>query len=180
MLPLFVLICEFGVAPSWRHCVTILLLLHKGNLFQKFTQLPSNHFIVPLPPASITTMSKSPQNKPKATSLAPLLRHFIDIPLIVETKFGKSFQGRLAEADAFMNLVLIRDDDTSSGSRQLRDTGTNTLNPSEPTFSQIHIRASSIRYIIFSSSVDIVQQIREGRDLERSAVDRYKRGVRKK
>ena len=139
-------------------------------------------------------MSKPSQNKPKATSLAPLLRHFIDVPLIVETKFGKSFKGRLAEADAFMNLVLVRDDDDDSSGNSSRLTISQHINtdatrinsdqsnaePVELSFSQIHIRASSIRYIIFGSSIDISKQIREGRDSERSAVDRYKRGVRKK
>lgn len=75
------------------------------------------------------------------------------------------------EADAYMNLVLSRD---------TTQTEVVTSNEEEIlTFNQLHIRGPSIRYIVFGSDVDIVKQIREGRDRERSAGDRYRRGVRK-
>ena len=108
-----------------------------------------------------TTMSVS---KPKpASDLAPLLRHFTDIDLIIETKHGKSYKGRLIEADAYMNVVLSRANDDKTDS----------------DLHQIHIRGSTIRYIVFGSNLDIARQIREGRDRERGAADRYRRGVRK-
>jgi len=68
-----------------------------------------------------------------------------------------------------MNIVLCRDDPTTA----------TTNNTEIISFHQVHIRGSSIRYIVFGSNIDIVKQIREGRDRERSAGDRYKRGVRK-
>lgn len=115
------------------------------------------------------------QNKTKpASDLAPLLRHFIGVALIIETKHGKTYQGRLIEADVFMNIVLSRDDPTTATT-----TITNNNNTEIISFHQLHIRGPSIRYIVFGSNVDIVKQIREGRDRERSAGDRYKRGVRK-
>jgi small nuclear ribonucleoprotein (snRNP)-like protein len=107
------------------------------------------------------------QSKPKSSDLAPLLRHFVGINLIVETKHGSSFHGQLVEADAYMNLVLARDTTKRGG------------NTNEISFDRVHIRGPSIRYIVFGPNVDIVKQIREGRDRERSAGDRYRRGVRK-
>lgn len=69
-----------------------------------------------------------------------------------------------------MNLVLARDT-TSANIHQC---------PQDVIlFDQLHIRGPSIRYIVFGNKVDIVKQIREGRDRERSAGDRYRRGVRK-
>ena len=47
------------------------------------------------------------------------------------------------------------------------------------SFDWVHIRGPSIRYIVFGSNVDIVGTIRAGRDRERAAGDRYRRGVRK-
>ncbi len=43
----------------------------------------------------------------------------------------------------------------------------------------IHVRGSTIRYVIFGANVDVSGVIRAGRDRERSAGDRYRRGVRK-
>jgi hypothetical protein len=71
-----------------------------------------------------------------------------------------------------MNLVLSRSDDTTQTEATSNDEDI-------LTFNQLHIRGPSIRYIVFGSDVDIAKQIREGRDRERSAGDRYRRGVRK-
>ena len=84
------------------------------------------------------------------------------------------------EADAYMNLVLSRNNNTV-----LTSTGETTNDDNddgvddEGTFNWIHIRGPTIRYIIFGANVDIPGVIRAGRDRERSAGDRYKRGVRK-
>ena len=105
--------------------------------------------------------------------LAPLLRHFVGIDIIVETKQGRKFKGRLMEADAYMNLILSRNNNTV-----LTSTGETSVDDEE-TFNWIHIRGPTIRYIIFGANVDIPGVIRAGRDRERSAGNRYKRGVRK-
>lgn len=73
-----------------------------------------------------------------------------------------------------MNLVLARDT-TSANIHQCPSDNTQDV----ILFDQLHIRGPSIRYIVFGNKVDIVKQIREGRDRERSAGDRYRRGVRK-
>ena len=108
------------------------------------------------------------------TSLAPLLRHFVGISLIVETKQGRTFRGTLREADAYMNLVLSR----TSNKNQTTISNTEGVLASEE-FDLVHIRGPSIRYIVFGANVDITGVIKAGRDRERAASDKYRRGVRK-
>ena len=109
------------------------------------------------------------------TSLAPLLRHFVGISLIVETKQGRTFRGTLREADAYMNLVLSR---TTIKVNQTSTSITEGVVASEE-FDLVHIRGPSIRYIVFGANVDITGVIKAGRDRERAASDKYRRGVRK-
>jgi small nuclear ribonucleoprotein (snRNP)-like protein len=123
-----------------------------------------------------SSSKKSTSTTDSSSLLAPLLRHFVGIDIIVETKQGRKFKGRLMEADAYMNLILSRNNTvlTSTGETTDED-GVDD----EETFNWIHIRGPTIRYIIFGANVDIPGVIRAGRDRERSAGDRYKRGVRK-
>ena len=121
----------------------------------------------------MTAVAKSNSSTDSSSLLAPLLRHFVGIDIIVETKQGRKFKGRLMEADAYMNLILSRNNNTV-----LTSTG-ETTDDDEETFNWIHIRGPTIRYIIFGANVDIPGVIRAGRDRERSAGNRYKRGVRK-
>lgn len=116
----------------------------------------------------------SKANLPVDSHLAPLLRHFVGIDLIVETKQGRTFRGCLREADAYMNLVLSR--------AAKQPTYTPIEDGSDGTteqFELVHIRGPSIRYIVFGAKVDIPGVIKAGRDRERAAGDKYRRGVRK-
>ena len=125
------------------------------------------------------TINTSSNNNTKSsstdTSLAPLLRHFVGISLIVETKQGRTFRGTLREADGYMNLVLSRT--TKQGNQSDTSTAEGVLTSEE--FDLVHIRGPSIRYIVFGSNVDITGVIKAGRDRERAASDKYRRGVRK-
>ena len=49
----------------------------------------------------------------------------------------------------------------------------------EEHFNLVHIRGPSIRYIVFGPDVDIAGVIKAGRDRERAASDKYRRGTRK-
>jgi len=46
-------------------------------------------------------------------------------------------------------------------------------------FDLVHIRGPSIRYIVFGANVDITGCIKAGKDRERAAGYKYKRGIRK-
>ena len=122
--------------------------------------------------------------KPSSTDndLAPLLRHFIGIDLIVETKQGRTFRGRLREADPYMNLVLSRTTAQAKKNNQ-RGQGSTHASVGEgdtgEQFDWVHIRGPSIRYIVFGANIDVTGVIKAGRDRERSAHDKYQRGIRK-
>ena len=138
------------------------------------------------PAASSTRKKPAASNSANSSSsesnLAPLLRHFVGIDLIVETKQGRTFRGRLREADAYMNLVLSRTTAQSKGSQLSQSKsmygGVENIGRSEE-FDWIHIRGPTIRYIIFGANVDITGVIKAGRDRERAAGDKYRRGIRK-
>jgi hypothetical protein len=49
----------------------------------------------------------------------------------------------------------------------------------EEEFDWVHVRGPTIRYVVFGAGVDVAGVIRAGRDRERAAGDRYRRGVRK-
>ena len=140
---------------------------------------------------SKNSSSTQKQNKKSSDStLAPLLRHFVGIDLIVETKQGRTFRGTLREADTYMNLVLSRNISQQSNNNNVTKS---KLLPSEQSltdgalaseqlqlrFDLVHIRGPTIRYIVFGPSVDITGVIKAGRDRERAAGDKYRRGVRK-
>ena len=131
-----------------------------------------------------TSNTSASSSKPSSTdtNLAPLLRHFIGIDIIVETKQGRSFRGQLREADAYMNLVLSRNiinnkgRNSQSESEFLTNTGAGL---SSEQLNLVHIRGPTIRYIVFGANVDVNGVIKAGRDRERAAGDKYRRGVRK-
>lgn len=74
-----------------------------------------------------------------------------------------------------MNLVLSRE----ALKQDERKRALESRLADSQSFDWVHIRGPSIRFIVFGSNVDIVGTIRAGRDRERAAGDRYKRGVRK-
>jgi small nuclear ribonucleoprotein (snRNP)-like protein len=96
-------------------------------------------------------------------SLASLLRFFEGMELAVELKTGRIYRGVLSSADDFMN-VMLDDAIMSSESTPL---------------SRVHIRGATIRYIHFPDDADLPAFVRAGKDRERSAVNKYQRGIRK-
>ena len=126
------------------------------------------------PPSRKATSNSSASSTD--TNLAPLLRHFVGIDIIVETKQGRSFRGQLREADAYMNLVLSRNKGRNSQSEFLDNPGAGLTSEQ---FNLVHIRGPTIRYIVFGANVDVNGVIKAGRDRERAASDKYRRGIRK-
>lgn len=109
--------------------------------------------------ASLKRQDKRQRHK----SLASLLRFFEGMELAVELKTGRIYRGVLSSADDFMNIML--DDAVVS-------------NESTP-LAHVHIRGRSIRYIQFPGDADLPAFIRSGIDRERSAANKYQRGIRK-
>ena len=143
-------------------------------------------------PQTQNTKSSSTQRQKSSSdsTLAPLLRHFVGIDLIVETKQGRTFRGTLREADAYMNLVLSRNASQQSKNNNVNKSNLPSSEQSDLTdgtsseqllqFDLVHIRGPTIRYIVFGRpSVDITGVVKAGRDRERAAGDKLRRGVRK-
>jgi small nuclear ribonucleoprotein (snRNP)-like protein len=131
-------------------------------------------------------------------SLASLLHYFIGMELTVELKTGRMLQGRLSSSDDAMNVTLEdvmtssavrratttqhirrRPEDASGSSSSDTNTNTNTNNQLLNLLSMVHIRGSTIRYIHFPDDADLTVTIKQGMDRERSAAQKYQRGVRK-
>lgn len=154
------------------------------------TQKPATISSVP------STTTKAKASSSGESTLAPLLRHFVGIDLLVETKQGRTLYGQLREADTYMNLVLARKPrnvqqlTTKGDQRGQREININYESGNhhhtgsdggecEEQFNLVHIRGPSIRYIIFGPDIDITGVIKAGRDRERAASDKYRRGIRK-
>jgi len=73
-----------------------------------------------------------------------------------------------------MNLVLSRTTTRQSEVNQVVGAGSDGTQ-----FDLVHIRGPTIRYIVFGAKVDITGVVKAGRDRERAAGDKYKRGIRK-
>ncbi|KAL7457334.1 hypothetical protein ACHAWC_008874 [Mediolabrus comicus] len=116
-------------------------------------------------------------SKPADANLATLLRYFVGIDLIVETKHGRSLKGSLVSADS-MNIVLKnRQKEALTTSATTTTTTTNT--GGTESFDWVHIRGPTIRYIVFGANIDLAGVIKAGKDRERAASDKYRRGIRK-
>jgi len=116
-------------------------------------------------------------SKPADANLAPLLRYFVGIDLIVETKHGRSFKGALISADQYMNLVLKRVDKEKQ--QEATTTTATAIIDGQEVFDWVHIRGPTIRYIVFGANIDLAGVIKAGKDRERAASDKYRRGIRK-
>eukprot|EP00984_Skeletonema_dohrnii_P029312 scaffold19803_cov108-Skeletonema_dohrnii-CCMP3373.AAC.2 len=116
-------------------------------------------------------------SKPADANLAPLLRYFVGIDLIVETKHGRSFKGALISADQYMNLVLKRVDKKKQ--QGATTTTATSITDGQEVFDWVHIRGPTIRYIVFGANIDLAGVIKAGKDRERAASDKYRRGIRK-
>jgi small nuclear ribonucleoprotein (snRNP)-like protein len=135
--------------------------------------------------------TKYQRQNPK--SLGSLLHYFTGMELTVEQKTGRLYTGTLTESDDAMNLTL--DDATLAthrgsgvvgrprqrGSASSPTTTESAITDTASTslFAVLHIRGSTIRYIHFPERVDLSVVIKQGMDRERSASQRYKRGIRK-
>ena len=117
-------------------------------------------------------------SKPADANLATLLRYFVGTDLIVETKHGRSLKGSLVSADQYsMNIVLKnRQKDALTTSAT---TTTNTNTGGTASFDWVHIRGPTIRYIVFGANIDLAGVIKAGKERERAASDKYRRGIRK-
>jgi len=117
-------------------------------------------------------------SKATAPTLSPLLKFFIGLDLTVELKNGRKFYGKLDSADG-MNLVLTRatrGQNLAEKQPQLQ----NDIQGSDDLleYNMLHIRGSSIRYVIFPNRADLPKLIKLGADRERGARERYARGKR--
>lgn len=114
-------------------------------------------------------------SKPADANLATLLRYFVGIDLIVETKHGRSLKGSLVSADQYMNIVLKNKQKETPSATTTTDTNTGGTE----SFDWVHIRGPTIRYIVFGANIDLAGVIKAGKDRERAASDKYRRGIRK-
>ncbi len=115
--------------------------------------------------------------KPADANLATILRYFVGIDLIVETKHGRSLKGSLVSADQYMNIVLKNRQKEALNTSATTTTNTNT--GGTESFDWVHIRGPTIRYIVFGANIDLAGVIKAGKDRERAASDKYRRGIRK-
>ena len=115
-------------------------------------------------------------SKPADANLATLLRYFVGIDLIVETKHGRSLKGSLVSADR-MNIILKNRQKETLTTSATTPTDTNT--GGTESFDWVHIRGPTIRYIVFGANIDLAGVIKAGKDRERAAGDKYRRGIRK-
>lgn len=139
------------------------------------TVMSSSSSVVPSSRKATSNSSASSTD----TNLAPLLRHFVGIDIIVETKQGRSFRGQLREADAYMNLVLSQNTANKGRNSQSEFLDNPGAGLTSEQFNLVHIRGPTIRYIVFGANVDVNGVIKAGRDRERAASDKYRRGIRK-
>jgi len=140
-------------------------------------------------------------------TLGGLLRYFEGMPVAVELKTGKIYQGRLAAADQDLTVTLDdctvtatvpptppsllqhqrpskkqRTDPGSDDNNSRRSTTPSDPQPSAQTFLHaVQIRGSLVRYIHFldHQQANLAAVVQRGLDRERSAAQKYKRGVRK-
>ena len=157
--------------------------------------------IKPSNTTAATTKTKSTTHQAVAhRTLGGLLRYFEGMPVAVELKTGKIYQGRLAAADQDMTVTL--DDCTVTATvpptppsllqhprpnkKQKTDCSSCSTSPSEPSaqphfLHSVQIRGSLVRYIHFldHEQVNLAAVVQRGLDRERSAAQKYKRGVRK-
>lgn len=154
------------------------------------------------PTAAAIRPPPSGHNSNRNKTLGSLLHYFEGIIIAVELKTGKIYQGRLASAEADLGVTLH--DATvlpSLGGRLRRrpvapppeipsEEKPQQSQPSQPPQLEIvQIRGSKVRYIHFlgdphqeqpNKVVDLAAVVKRGMDRERSASQKYERGLRTK
>ena len=132
-------------------------------------------------------MSKKEKNNQNnnVKSLGVILRHFVGLELTVELKNGRIYQGQLHDADDYMNLVIQKSQPdlfhahSLSATARCRESSSLTSSTLQNIdFSMVHIRASSIRYVVFPDNADLPKLVRLGMDRVTAASDKYARGKR--
>ena len=124
-------------------------------------------------------MADEPRKKQKYhKSLASLLRFFEGEELGVEIKTGRLYRGILSSSDDAMNVTL--DDVKIQEPHHYKTHHQEQQQPPTTTWTTAHIRGSTIRYIHFPDHLDLSATIKQGVDRERTAAQKYKRGIRKK
>lgn len=143
------------------------------------------------PQQQLPSKSSKPNNNNNKT-LGHFLRYFEGMVVAAELKTGKILRGTLDSAESDMTLVL------SDVTLVSLLGSTNNPTPSStdsPPLAVVQIRGSHVRYIHFladsdadgttaaaassSSYLDLAQVIKRGMDRERSASQKYQRGVRR-
>ena len=161
----------------------------------------------PQPPTAASlrppTQNGNNSNNNNNKTLGSLLHYFEGMIIAVELKTGKIYQGRLASAEADLGVTL--QDATvlpSLGGRSRRRSvappPSSQSEEQQPkliiTLEQqqleiVQIRGSKVRYIHFledpqqeqpNKVVDLAAVVKRGMDRERSASQKYKRGLRTK
>lgn len=135
-------------------------------------------------------MSKS--EKSNVSNLGVLLRHFVGLELTVELKNGRVYRGQLHDADDYMNLVIRKSQPNNYHALPAAGVAASAveLSPALPLpvplstlddldYHMVHIRASSIRYVIFPDNADLPKLVRLGLDRIKTVTDKYARGKRK-
>ena len=137
-------------------------------------------------------MSKS--EKSNVSNLGVLLRHFVGLELTVELKNGRVYRGQLHDADDYMNLVIRKSQPNNYHTLPAAgiDASATESSPALPLpvpvplstlddldYHMVHIRASSIRYVIFPDNADLPKLVRLGLDRIKTVTDKYARGKRK-
>jgi small nuclear ribonucleoprotein (snRNP)-like protein len=128
-----------------------------------------------------TTTKKTPNFYLR--SLAHILKYLVDVPVTVEAKDGRHYQGILSAADQNLALTLVDVTVTTPPpSRHQKTTvpsTTTTTTTTSSSFELVHVRGSLIRYLHLPSDIDVAALIKAGQQREQAARQKYQRGVRR-
>jgi len=137
----------------------------------------------------------------KYRTLGSLLRHFEGVDGVrIELKTGKIYGGTLSSIDASMNATLENvtssssppsprkprplpaptNDDPACAAAASNNERQESPQPPPKLMSTVSIRGSLIRYVHLPDDVDPAAAVERGRERERAAANKYRRGVRRK
>ena len=147
--------------------------------------------------SSTTTNKRRKHGDNSPSSFIPLLRHFVGMKNItIELKTGRSYHGELIDFDHFMNITLNCRSTTSNKDAVSSSTSGSKHNKPQQCKKdkqgheeeiiinkdddEVIIRGPTIRYVFFPDNVNLNGMIRDGMVREKSAENKYQRGVRKR
>jgi small nuclear ribonucleoprotein (snRNP)-like protein len=145
------------------------------NSFSNFLFIAAMSSTIKKKPVRSTASRQHVQYK----SLASYLKYLEGEELTVELKNGKQCAGILVRAEEpSMNLTLQNMNNPNSSNNNDDGGTTNQANNTSSTNNKLtHIRGAAIRYIHFGD--DYMECIRAAQDREQSALQKYRRGLRK-